>query len=78
MHISAMECLVYAKSFQNLQKKSIYVDLDMSYDKSSKLWKKFRDRIPTLLQAFTRFGITHVQDEIDAIFLQILEALSVG
>jgi len=35
-------------------------------------------RIPALFQAFTRFGITHVQDEIDAIFLQILEALSVG
>ena len=35
-------------------------------------------RIPALFQAFTRFGITHVQDEIDAIFLQILEALSIG
>ncbi len=35
-------------------------------------------RIPALLQAFTRFGITHVQDEIDALFLQILKALSLG
>ena len=35
-------------------------------------------RIPALLQAFTRFGITHANDEIDAIFLQILKALSIG
>ena len=35
-------------------------------------------RIPALFQAFTRFGITHVSFEIDAIFLQILEALSIG
>ena len=35
-------------------------------------------RIPALFQAFTIFGITHVQDEIDAIFLQILKALSIG
>ena len=33
---------------------------------------------PSLFQAFTRFGITHVQDEIDGIFLQILKALSIG
>jgi hypothetical protein len=33
-------------------------------------------RIPALFQALTRFDITHVQVGIDAIFLQILKALS--
>ena len=35
-------------------------------------------RIPALFQAITRFGITHVQDEIDAIFFQILNAFGMG
>jgi len=35
-------------------------------------------RIPALFQAFTRFGITHVQDVIDTIFLQIVKPLSIG
>ena len=43
MHIWAMGYLVYAKTFQNLQKKSIYLDLNTSYAKSSKFSKKFRD-----------------------------------
>ena len=35
-------------------------------------------RISELFSEFTRFGITHVQDDIDAIFLQILKALIIG
>ena len=34
-------------------------------------------RIPELFSEFTRFGITHVQVKIDAIFLQILKGLSI-
>ena len=34
-------------------------------------------RIPELFSEFTRFGITHVQVKIDAIFLQILKAFSI-
>ena len=33
-------------------------------------------RIPELFSEFTRFGITHVQVKIDAIFLQIVKAKS--
>ena len=34
-------------------------------------------RIPELFSEFTRFGITHVQVNIDAIFLQILKDLNI-
>ena len=34
-------------------------------------------RIPKLFSELTRFGITHVQDEIDAILLKILNVLSI-
>ena len=34
-------------------------------------------RIPELCPELTRFGITHVQVKIDAIFLQILKAFSI-
>ena len=34
-------------------------------------------RIPEFFSEFTRFGITHVQVKIDAIFLQILKGLSI-
>ena len=47
--------------------------------KSEKLYPdRHSGRIPAHYQAFTRFGITHVQDEIETIFLQILEALNIG
>ena len=61
MHISAMECLVYTKIFQNLQKNCIYVDLDMSYAKSSKFWKKFRDSatVPSKITIFYFFLFEH-------------------
>ena len=33
--------------------------------------------IPEFFSEFTRFGITHVQVNLDGFFLQILEALSI-
>ena len=62
MHIWAMECLVYTKSFRICKKKSIYVDFDVSYAKSSKFWKKFRDSatVPSKITIFNFFLFEHI------------------